>query len=57
MRDLSRSLPILREEDDVSFLYMMLSELNSKFTLRLDSYPITDQSSQVATEYPEENST
>ncbi len=48
--DLSRSLPILVEGDEQSFLEVMLEELNVKFALQLDPSPITDWSGQSATD-------
>ncbi len=52
--DLPGSLPVLGEEDKRSFLQVMLEELNSKFALRLDTDPVTDRSSQLATDSPDE---
>ncbi len=52
--DLPRSLPSLGEEDEAAFLNVMLSELNEKFALQLDTCPNTDRTTQFATEDPEE---
>jgi hypothetical protein len=54
--DLPRSLPTLGEEDEQSFLNIMLNELNNKFALQLDMNPNVDRSGQNATDQPgEEN--
>ncbi len=53
--DLPRSLPILGEEDERSFLSVLLNELNFKFTLQLDVCLITYLSGQTATEQPIED--
>jgi hypothetical protein len=42
--DLPRSLPTLGEEDEQSFLNIMLNELNKKFALQLDVNPNVDRS-------------
>jgi hypothetical protein len=52
--DLPRSLPSLGEEDEAAFLNVMLSELNKKFALQLDTCPNTDRTTQFATEDPGE---
>jgi hypothetical protein len=39
---------LLEEEDKVTFLNVMISELNSKFAQQLDTYPTTDRSHQKA---------
>jgi hypothetical protein len=54
--DLPRSLPTLGEEDEQSFMNIMLNELNDKFALQLDVNPNVDRSDQIATDHPgEEN--
>ncbi len=52
--DLPGSLPALGEEDERAFLHVMLSELNNKFALQLDTCPITDRSSQPGTDNADE---
>jgi hypothetical protein len=39
--NLSSELPILTEDEDRSFLSVILEELNAKFALQLDAYPST----------------
>jgi hypothetical protein len=48
--DLPGSLPALGEGDERAFLHVMLSELNNKFALQLDTCPIKDRSSQLGTD-------
>jgi hypothetical protein len=52
--DLPGSLPALGEGDERAFLHVMLSELNNKFALLLDTCPITDRSSQLGTDNTDE---
>jgi hypothetical protein len=52
--DLPGSLPALGEEDERAFLHVMLSELNNKFALQLDTCPVTDRSSQLGTDTTDE---
>ncbi len=53
--DLPRSLPTLGEEDERSLIQIMFVELNTKFTLQLDTCPNTDRSCQLATDNPDED--
>ncbi len=53
--DIPKSLPTLGEEDERSFLQIMFAELNAKFTLQLDTCPITDGSCKAATDNPDED--
>jgi hypothetical protein len=54
--DLPRSLPTLEEEDEQSFLNIMLTKLISKFALQLDPDPNVDRSCQLAFDFPDEES-
>jgi hypothetical protein len=53
--DLQRSLHALGDEDELSFLQVMLKELNSNLALQLDTSPNTDLSSQPVTGHPDDN--
>ncbi len=48
--DLATCLPALQEEDEKNLLGVIIEELNEKFALQLDLEPLTDRSSQLASD-------
>ncbi len=51
--DLATCLPALQEEEEKKLLGVLIEDLNEKFALQLDLEPLTDRSSQSASDYME----